>query len=112
MRYAGKKGPRTIMDAIVETTAGKVRGATSDSIHSFKGIPYGAPTGGRNRFRPPLKPASWSGVRDTVAYGFSSPQPTLGMAGLQAIIGGEAQARTEQESEDCLYLNVWTPGLG
>lgn len=99
------------MDAFVETTAGKVRGTTTDSIHGFKGIPYGAPTGGRNRFRPPRKPEPWSGVRDTAAYGFSSPQPSMGMSGLQAIIGGEAQARSEPESEDCLYLNVWTPAL-
>src|SRR5579885_2670928 len=110
MRYAGKKGPRTIMDAIVETTAGKVRGATVDAIHGFKGIPYGAPTGGRNRFRPPRKPEPWAGVRDALAYGFSSPQPTMGMSGLQTIIGG--QPRQEPESEDCLYLNVWTPALG
>ncbi len=100
------------MDAIVETAAGKVRGTTTDAIHGFKGIPYGAPTGGRNRFRPPRKPEPWSGVRDAFAYGFSSPQPSMGMSGLQAIIGGEAQARREEESEDCLYLNVWTPALG
>jgi len=98
------------MDAIVETTAGKVRGATVDAIHGFKGIPYGAPTGGRNRFRPPRKPEPWAGVRDALAYGFSSPQPTMGMSGLQTIIGG--QPRQEPESEDCLYLNVWTPALG
>lgn len=78
-----------IMDAIVETTAGKIRGTTVDSIHGFKGIPYGAPTGGRNRFRPPRKPEAWSGVRDALAYGFSSPQPTRGMSGLQTIIGGQ-----------------------
>ncbi len=97
------------MDVIVETTAGKVKGATISSIHQFKGIPYGAPTGGRNRFRPPVKPEPWTGVRDALAYGFSSPQPAGGMAQLQAIIG---DARPEPENEDCLYLNVWTPGVG
>ena len=91
------------MDLIVETTSGNVRGSVTDEIFSFKGLPYGATTTGRNRFRPPVKPESWSGVRDALHYGNQSPQPVVGPA------PGEGQDRTE--SEDCLCLNVWTPGL-
>jgi para-nitrobenzyl esterase len=96
-------------DFIVETTAGKVRGATGHGIHAFKGIPYGAPTGGPHRFRPPRKPEAWSGVYDALKYGNSSPQPIGGMDGLLRIIG---EGEPEPQSEDCLYLNVWTPAPG
>ena len=60
--------------AIAETSSGKVRGVVIEAINVFKGIPYGAPTSGKNRFMPPVKPAAWTGMRDALAYGPTAPQ--------------------------------------
>lgn len=80
---------------IASTKAGKVRGYADNGIDVFKGIRYGADTTSR-RFMPPLPPDRWPDVRDALAYGPASPQ----------------QSRAaERTSEDCLFLNVWTPGL-
>ena len=80
---------------VVTTKAGRVRGYTDNGINVFKGIRYGADTTCR-RFMPPLRPEPWTDVRDALAYGASAPQ----------------QSRpSERNSEDCLFLNVWTPGL-
>ena len=57
----------------VETTSGKVQGIANTGIKEFKGIPYGAPTGGKNRYMPPRKPASWTGVRECFGYGADLP---------------------------------------
>ena len=81
---------------IATTKAGRIRGVTDRDIHAFLGVPYGANTATR-RFLPPVPPAPWTGVRDALALGPIAPQP-----------GRTGRAM----SEDCLHLNVWTPGLG
>jgi para-nitrobenzyl esterase len=92
----------------VETTAGKVAGLVSGPVRIFKGIPYGAPTGGANRFMPPQKPAPWNGVREATQIGPRCPQsPTPGLMPEEAI-----DLDYGPMSEDCLYLNVWTAAGG
>src|SRR4051812_15910584 len=59
--------------AIVETASGKVRGFINRGVWVFRGIPYGAPTGGANRFMPAVKPQPWTGVRSCLTYGPSCP---------------------------------------
>ena len=60
----------------VETSYGRLRGRDVKGIKAFKGVPYGASTAGKNRFRPPQKPAAWTGVRDALQWGQTAPQPT------------------------------------
>src|SRR5215204_1422759 len=80
---------------VARTKAGRVRGALDNGVHVFKGIRYGADTAAR-RFLPPVAPEPWADVRDALEYGPMSPQPSRS---------------SEKASEDCLFLNVWTPGL-
>jgi len=102
---------------IVATTAGKVRGFYDAGVNHFRGIPYGASTGGVNRFLPPKKPAPWSGVRDTLAYGSLAMQPMPTSAiytkGDTAEFNSGSGPHWERDgrSEDCLVLNVWTPAV-
>jgi len=97
---------------IVEIAAGKLRGALNAGIHSFKGIPYGASTTESNRFMSPQPPLSWSGVRDALVYpgrAWQLPNRPKRRPALETLLG---PADTTPEGEDCLTVNVWTPGLG
>lgn len=95
---------------IVETEYGRVRGYVRNGIYTFKGIPYGADTSGPNRFMPAHKPTPWKGVRSCLYRGFACPQPTLhlhpGDEYSFLFVWDEVL-----QNEDCLSVNVWTPGL-
>lgn len=95
---------------VVETAQGKLMGASSGGINSFKCIPYGAPTGGANRFMPPQTVEAWAGVREAIAYRDVSPQ----MPGNRASDYADLIVFDRQpagQGEDCLSLNLWTPSL-
>ena len=94
--------------AITQTQYGKVQGYILDGVYTYLGIPYGAPTGGANRFMPPQKPESWEGIRPAMFYGNDAPQ------NMDNKWKNNSSTFTDHwnyydVSEDCLNLNVWTP---
>ena len=112
MTTAGPTLGATTSTKVVETPHGKLRGYVDRGVNIFKGVRYGADTSGKNRFMPPRKPPSWAGVQDATRYGQQSPQ---------LLIAGQLTPRWlsftfpppdgSATGEDCLVLNVWTPGL-
>ena len=84
---------------IVRIDDGLVRGADVAGVDSFLGLPYAAPPTGNLRWRAPRPAAAWSGVRDATQFGPSCPQSTVHNPFLPP----------GPISEDCLYLNVYTP---
>lgn len=95
--------------AVAQTKYGKVRGYIMRDTYTFLGIPYGASTAGENRFMPPQPPQPWEGVKPAYFYGACAPQSQMQYPN---------NSRTFLDcwnyydmSEDCLNLNVWTPGL-
>jgi para-nitrobenzyl esterase len=84
---------------IVRIDDGLVRGADVAGVDSFLGLPYAAPPTGNLRWRAPRPAAAWSGVRDATQFGASCPQSTVHNPFLPP----------GPISEDCLYLNVYTP---
>ena len=95
------RGATTSESLVVKTTKGQLRGMEENGVLVFKGAPYAGPCDGANRFKPPAKLTPWTGIRDAIEYGPqaiqnrdpNSPPGTPVLA----------------SSENCQFLNVWTP---
>ena len=97
------------MMAIVDTRDGKVEGLQHDGLHAFLGIPFAAPPVGAKRWRAPEAPKPWSGVRKADGFGRQAWQIMMDNAGPLSFAFNARESGNRDE--DCLYLNVWTPGL-
>ena len=90
------------MSLRVEVREGVLQGVQEDALRVFRGIPFAKPPVGERRFRRPEPPEPWAGVRDASAFGRSAPQTKIEIDFLPGMDVGA-------QSEDCLYLNVFTP---
>ena len=88
---------------VVKIDTGRVKGAVSNGVASFRGIPYATPPVGALRWKAPQPAPAWKGVRETTEFG-----PRC----MQGSIYNDMVFRDKGPSEDCLYLNVWTPCRG
>lgn len=85
---------------LVKTAAGMLEGVSCSGIRIFKGIPFAAPPVGSLRWREPQPVQNWTGIRKADKFGPRAMQPP---------IFADMAFRSDGMSENCLYLNVWTP---
>jgi para-nitrobenzyl esterase len=95
------------VEGVVSVAQGRLRGVRRGDHWSFSGVPYARAPVGRLRWRPPMPAEPWNGVRDASTFGPIAPQSTS----VPGITSPSDPGASEAHSEDCLFLNVWTPDL-
>lgn len=99
----GQVAESELPENVVQTSNGPIRGFMVDGqMHVFKGVRYGAAPVGALRFKPPVRPAPWTEPVDAYEYGNRAMQGSGSPEGSDSL---------PEMSENCLFLNVWTPGL-
>ena len=96
------------MSTTVQATAGEVEGRVEGDLNVFRGIPYAEAPMGAIRFKPPVRISSFPGRVNATAF---APSPQQSPAILEVAPGVDLFAGIKEKSEDCLALNVWTPGI-
>ncbi len=96
---------------IAEITSGKIRGAIDHGVCAFKGIPYGRAPKGALRWRPPMPPEPWAGIRDALEYGPRAMQTENTFGAAPEVFELYSGNSTLPMDENCLVLNLWTPAL-
>jgi para-nitrobenzyl esterase len=94
------------MEPTVETTAGKVLGLIEEGVPAFRTIPYAQAA----RFQPPRRPTAWPGSRDCRSFAGRAPQAGVAPVPRAELADFSGPPDTSPETEDCLTVNVWTPG--
>jgi len=92
-------------NTVVQTKSGKIEGVIENKLYVFKGVPFAAPPTGDLRWAAPQDHAGWEGIR---------PAKEFGKTSLQSAMQGNPPpgfGSPEETDEDCLFLNIWTPGL-
>lgn len=104
---------------LVRVDSGELQGVADDSVVSYKGIPFAAPPVRDLRWRPPQPAAAWTGVRQAAEFGadcmqarFGPRPPASGTPPAPSARPSPAASPERTPSEDCLFLNVWTPANG
>ncbi len=96
-------------ETIVETSYGKMQGVEGENAFVFKGVPYAKPPVGDLRWREPQKPDAWTGVYQADTFGAKCPQPGSKEGDFYYKKFYAKPEFMPGSSEDCLYLNIWTP---
>jgi para-nitrobenzyl esterase len=91
----------------VELCSGRLSGSSEGPLAVFRGIPYARPPIGSLRFAAPRPPEPWTGVREALSFGPAAVQSAIDVTYVPGFSLWEGIGAT---SEDCLTLNVWTPG--
>ncbi|HXC56763.1 MAG TPA: carboxylesterase family protein [Rhizomicrobium sp.] len=106
-----------VVTKVISTSSGRVQGLVNDGVHTFKGVRYGAPPVGALRWMPPQKPVPSTVILDCSDYGAPAMQMATGATAAPATDFGMQMSRVfttpselKIQNEDCLFLNVWTPG--
>jgi len=106
---SGRRGCTTPRSAVAKTQYGKVRGYVAGDVFTFKGVPYGADTGGENRWLPAKPPKPWADELPALAYGANCPQTLHNFRAVEHTF--LQQWDDGFLGEDMLKLNIWTPSL-